>query len=161
MHAACKVHILKGSAGILPIPWQPMGLPCLRWHAYLLQCWPCTTSPPPPIPSAPAPAPLPVQISTVRIIKSFPSDSAPGASSFRANHFKETVYYPSLDPSQQCPPGPSWGGQPAVCRSCHARNWASPLAARAQLPRRGAVGPTHFSAESPSSLTREGSILPL
>ena len=53
---------------------------------------------PPPIP--PVPTPPPVQVSggdIVRALRSFPSDSAPGPSNFRASHFKEAVLCLSPD----------------------------------------------------------------
>ena len=53
---------------------------------------------PPSIP--PAPTPPPVQVSggdVIRALRSFPSDSAPGPSNFRASHFKEAVLCPSPD----------------------------------------------------------------
>ena len=51
-------------------------------------------------PTSTAPAPPPVQVAEVDVIKalkSFPNGSAPGPSSFRANHFKEAVFCPSPD----------------------------------------------------------------
>ena len=51
-------------------------------------------------PTRTAPAPPPVQVAEVDVIdalKSFSNGSAPGPSSFRANHFKEAVFCPSPD----------------------------------------------------------------
>ena len=51
-------------------------------------------------PSPATPAPTPVQITAeglAKALKSFPSGSAPGPSSFRPTHFKEAVFCPSPD----------------------------------------------------------------
>ena len=53
---------------------------------------------PPPTPTAPAPPPVQVaEVDVFKALKSFPNGSAPGPSSFRANHFKEAVFCPSPD----------------------------------------------------------------
>ena len=53
---------------------------------------------PPPTPTAPAPPPVQVaEVDVFKALKSFPNGSAPGPSSFRANHFKEAVICPSPD----------------------------------------------------------------
>ena len=53
---------------------------------------------PPCIPSDPVPPPLQVrEVDVVRALQSFPNGTAPGPSSFRANHFKEAVFCPSPD----------------------------------------------------------------
>ena len=53
---------------------------------------------PPSIPSDPAPPPLQVtEMDVVRALRSFPNGTAPGPSSFRANHLKEAVFCPSPD----------------------------------------------------------------
>lgn len=55
-------------------------------------------SPLPLIPSSPAPPPISIKESdVVQALRSFPSDSAPGPSLFRANHFKEAVHCPTPD----------------------------------------------------------------
>ena len=53
---------------------------------------------PPPTPTAPAPPPVQVaEGDIIGALRSFPNGSAPGPSSFRANHFKEAVFCPSPD----------------------------------------------------------------
>ena len=53
---------------------------------------------PPCIPSDPVPPSLQVrEMDVVRALRSFPNGTAPGPSSFRANHFKEAVFCPSPD----------------------------------------------------------------
>ena len=52
----------------------------------------------PPTPTAPAPPPVQVvEVDVIKALKSFSNGSAPGPSSFRANHFKEAVFCPSPD----------------------------------------------------------------
>ena len=52
----------------------------------------------PPTPTDPAPPPVHVaEVDVITALKSFPNGSAPGPSSFRANHFKEAVFCPSPD----------------------------------------------------------------
>ena len=50
---------------------------------------------PPTLPSPGHPPPKISKADVIRALKSFPSDSAPGPSLFRANHFKEAVFSPS------------------------------------------------------------------
>ena len=55
-------------------------------------------SPLPSIPSSPPPSPITINEAVVaKALRSFPGDSAPGPSLFRANHFKEAVFCPSPD----------------------------------------------------------------
>ena len=57
---------------------------------------------PPPIPPDPTPSPPNISDQDVlRALKSFPSGSAPGPSSLRANHLKEAVLCPSPDRAAQ------------------------------------------------------------
>ncbi len=59
-------------------------------------------SPLPPSPSSPPPPPITVREATVsKALHSFPADSAPGPSRFRATHFKEAVFCPSPDPGNK------------------------------------------------------------
>ena len=55
-------------------------------------------SPHPPSPATPAPTPVQITAEGLaKALKSFPSGSAPGPSSFRPTHFKEAVFCPSPD----------------------------------------------------------------
>ena len=112
-------------------------------------------SPLPSIPSSPPPSPITINEAVVaKALRSFPGDSAPGPSLFRANHFKEAVFCPSPDRGNKAlravmttvnhlcagrPPPPPRGNPPPLW--CHS----------ACLPEKGWWKSFHCSGRGPAT----------